>query len=255
MDELKTKMQEYLAIREQYYSAWKAAEDESDAARIRSAELATAGFEAKKARFRAGEDQPAPAEIEWKNALSAEKEAQDAERHARLAFYIAHDNAKRATMEYLREAAAEILSRYAGKAYGEKTREKIAAEAAEKTGFRMYINATRASSEIKFYPVQYQPGPREEYIIGYYTAAQGDPAPALIDNKIQKTSPETWKLYYCDEYHAGTPAEAAAAVEAAHAEALKAYAAFEAAAEKYNALRPANARSINAVNNRPDRIF
>lgn len=114
MDELKTKMQEYLAIREQYYVAWKAAEDESDAARIRSAELATAGFEAKKARFHAGEDQPAPAEIEWKNALSAEKEAQDAERRARLAFYIAHDNAKRATMEYLREAAAEILSRYTG---------------------------------------------------------------------------------------------------------------------------------------------
>ena len=251
----KTNMEKYVEIRNQYYNEWKAAEAASDAARIRSAELATAGFEAKKARYKAGEDQPAPAEKEWKEALNAEKAAQDAERHARLAFYIAHDDAKRATLEYLREAAAEILGRYTGKAYGEKTRDKIAAEAAEKTGYRMYINANRASSEIKFYPVQYQPGPREEYIIGYYTAAQGDPAPALIDNKIQKTSPETWKLYYCNEYHTGTPAEAAAAVEAAHAEALKAYAAFEAAAEEYNKLRPANARSIAAACNRPDRIF
>lgn len=251
----KTNMEKYVEIRNQYYNEWKAAEAASDAASIRSVELATAGFEAKKARYHAGEDQPAPAEKEWKEALNAEKAAQDAERHARLAFYIAHDNAKRATLEYLREAAAEILSRYTGKAYGEKTRDKIAAEAAEKTGYRMYINANRASSEIKFYPVQYQPGPREEYIIGYYTAAQGDPAPALIDNKIQKTSPEPWKLYYCSEYHTGTPAEAAAAVEAAHAEALKAYAAFEAAAEEYNKLRPMNARSIAAACNRPDRIF
>lgn len=123
----KTNMEKYVEIRNQYYNEWKAAEAASDAARIRSAELTTAGFEAKKARYKAGEDQPAPAENEWKSALSAEKEAQDAERHARLAFYIAHDDAKRATLEYLREAAAEILIRYTGKAYGEKTRDKIAA--------------------------------------------------------------------------------------------------------------------------------
>ena len=37
----KTNMEKYVEIRNQYYNEWKAAEAASDAARIRSAELAT----------------------------------------------------------------------------------------------------------------------------------------------------------------------------------------------------------------------
>ena len=256
IEDLKKAMDAREEIRSAYYAEWKQAEHESAEAQAVSIDLHTASWQARIARRKAGEETPSAAEKAYDAALEDEARKEARERSARLAYYIAADNAKRATLEYLTAAAVETLRPYTGKPYGPKTEQKISEEHAARTGYRMHISEEYARSIIRFYPAQWTPGPREDMEISYYHAAEGGPAPALVDNKIQETTPETWRPSYCTEYHDdGTPAEIAAAVEAAHAEALKAYSAFETAAAKYNALRPLNTKSISAAANRPYGIF
>lgn len=238
------------AIESACYDAWKQAEQSSTTA---SAAL-SAAIDAKfAARRNTGE---AWTQADQKQLDERREYAADAEKKenaARLAYYISADNARRALIEELTETACEILNKYSGKPYGEKTSEKISAEIEARTQYRAYIKAEYCRSTISFYPSAWS-SRRDTVEASYYTAAESDPAPVLIDNKIQRTTPEQWKPDYCDPYKDdGTPEEIAAAVIQAYREAEAAYKAYQTAQSKYNALTPTKARRIDC--NGPRGLF
>lgn len=233
------------------YNAWKQAEQSSTTA---SAAL-SAAIDAKfSARRNTGE---AWTQADQKQLDERREYAADAEKKenaARMAYYISADNARRALIEELTGTACEILNNYSGKPYGEKTREKISAEIEARTKYRAYIKAEYCKSEITFYPSATYNSYANRLETSYYHSTETDPAPILIDNKIQPTTTENWKPSYCDPYKDdGTPEEIAADVIQAYKEAEAAYKAYQAAQSKYNALAPTQARRIDC--NGPRGLF
>ena len=84
----------------------------------------------------------------------------------------------------------EVLNKYSGKPYGEKTRSKISEEINERCGVRCYITGKYYSSdEITIYTG-----------LNDYNISLGYPGNSelkfLIDNKIQAVEPEQLQLYY-----------------------------------------------------------
>lgn len=230
------------AIESACYDAWKQAEQRSTTA---SAALSAAIDTKFSARRNTGEPWTPEAQIQLDERREYAADAEKKENAARMAYYISADNARRALIEELTGTACEILNKYSGKPYGEKTREKISAEIEARTKYRAYIKAEYCRSTISFYPSAWS-SRRDTVEASYYTAAESDPAPILIDNKIQRTTPEQWKPDYCDPYKDdGTPEEIAAAVIQAYREAEAAYKAYQAAQSKYNALTPTQARRID----------
>lgn len=239
------------AIESAYYDAWKQAEQSSTTASTALSAAIDAKFAA---RRNTGE---AWTQADQKQLDERREYAADAEKKehaARMAYYISTDNAHRALIEELTATACEILNKYSGKPYGEKTREKISAEIEARTQYRAYIKTEYCRSTITFYPSAAYNSYANRLETGYYHAAENDPAPILIDNKIQPTEPGNWKPCYCDLYKDdGTPDEIAAAVIEAYREAEAAYKAYQAAQSKYNALTPTAARRIDC--NGPRGLF
>lgn len=237
-------------IEDACYDAWKQAEQKSTTANA----ALNAAIDAKfSARRNTGE---AWTQADQKQLDERREYAADAEKKenaARIAYYISADNARRALIEELTKTACEILNKYSGKPYGEKTREKISAEIEARTQYRAYIKSEYYRSTISFYPSAW--GSRRDTVeASYYTTAESDPAPILIDNKIQPTTPEQWKPDYCDPYKDdGTPEEIAAAVIQAYRTAEAAYKSYQTARSAYNALTPTKARGID--NNGPIGMF
>jgi hypothetical protein len=247
MEVYKMSYAERAAIMEKYRAAWKDAEKISSAAAEAMSAALNEKWDARRAAHKNGEkfekDPAQEARIDELTAEAARKEKD--ENRARLAYYISADNAKRALIEGMTRSAVEILNKYAGKPYGEKTREKISAEIADCTGYRAYIKDEYLRSTITFYPGKWTPGPREDLQASYYHAAENSPTPILKDNKIQRTAPETWTPDFCKPYNDnGTPAEIAADVIRLYKEAEAAYNAWNAARSAYNAIRPEKARRI-----------
>lgn len=233
------------------YDAWKQDEQRSTTA---SAAL-SAAIDAKiAARRNTGE---AWTQADQKQLDERREYAADAEKKenaARLAYYISADNARRALIEELTGTACEILNKYSGKPYGEKTREKISAEIEARTQYSAYIKSEYCRSTITFYPKAAYNRYASRLETSYYHSAETDPAPILIENKIQPTAPENWKPDYCDPYKDdGTPEEIAAAVIEAYREAEAAYKTYQTAQSKYNALTPTQARRIDC--NGPHGLF
>lgn len=100
------------------------------------------------------------------------------------------NNARVALFNELKPIIAEVLSKYNGKPYGEKTRDKISAEINERVGVRCYIVAEYLhSQQINIYT-----GSNDFNItLGYPGNSE---LKFLVDNKIQPTEPEQFQLYY-----------------------------------------------------------
>lgn len=233
------------------YDAWKQAEQGSTTA---SAAL-SAAIDAKfTARRNTGEPWTPEAQKQLDERREYAAAAEKKENAARLAYYISADNARRALIEELTGTACEILNKYSGKPYGEKTREKISAEIEARTQYSAYIKTEYCRSTITFYPSAAYNRYANRLEASYYHAAETDPAPILIENKIQPTTPENWKPDYCDPYKDdGTPDEIAAAVIQAYREAEAAYKAYQTAQSKYNAITPTQGRRIDC--NGPRGLF
>ena len=100
------------------------------------------------------------------------------------------NNARVALFNELKPVIAEVLSKYNGKPYGEKTRDKISTEINERAGVRCYIVAEYLhSQQINIYT-----GSNDFNItLGYPGNSE---LKFLVDNKIQPTEPEQFELYY-----------------------------------------------------------
>lgn len=111
------------------------------------------------------------------------------------------NNARVALFHEITPVITEVLNKYAGKPYGEKTRDKISAEINERCGVRCYITGKYYNSdEISIYT-----GSND------YNISLGYPGNSelkfLIDNKIQAVESEQLQLYYIKrEYFEDIPA-------------------------------------------------
>lgn len=114
----------------------------------------------------------------------------------RAARRLIQNNARVALYHDVLPVVLEVLQKYAGKPYGEKTREKIAQEVKARTGARAYISSRYGSDEINIYPDTFGTtynitcGPRPEKV--------KDDVPRLLDekNRITPQPAELFKLFY-----------------------------------------------------------
>jgi hypothetical protein len=120
--------------------------------------------------------------------------ASEKKKDLQITLKILKSNAKIALFNEVLPVALEILKKYAGKPYGEKTRDKIAEEVKAATNCRFYINSRYGSHSYEIYPVA---GFGNEYNISCGTEyTDGSKKPLLFDNKIQTISFEEIALYY-----------------------------------------------------------
>lgn len=111
-----------------------------------------------------------------------------------LTIKILKNNAKIALFNDVLPVALEILAKYSGKPYGEKTRQKISDEIKEKTGCRFYIESHYGSQSFEVYPVE-RGGNGYNISCGTdYT--DGCKKPLLVNNKIQLVTFDELALYY-----------------------------------------------------------
>ena len=113
-----------------------------------------------------------------------------------IALKILQNNAKIALFNEVMPVALEILSKYNGKPYGTKTKQKISDEVKEKTNCRFYISSHYDSDSFDIYPSDVS----NEYSINCGTAyTNGSQKQVLIDNKIQPVKFEEIQLYYINK--------------------------------------------------------
>ena len=116
---------------------------------------------------------------------------------------ILQNNAKIALFNEVMPVVLEVLSKYNGKPYGTKTKQKISDEIKEKTNCRFYISSRYGSDSFNIYPNDVN----TEYNIDCGTVyTNGSQKQILIDNKIQPVKFEEVQLYYIDsEYVTDIP--------------------------------------------------
>ena len=106
---------------------------------------------------------------------------------------ILQNNAKIALFNEVMPVALEVLSKYNGKPYGTKTKQKISDEVKEKTNCRFYISSRYDSDSFDIYPSDAS----NEYNISCGTDyTNGSHKQILIDNKIQPVKFEEVQPYY-----------------------------------------------------------
>jgi hypothetical protein len=141
---------------------------------------------------------------------------------------ILKDNARRAYYAEVMPAALEIINSYAGKSYGEKTKEKIRQALISRANCSVYITASRYTDSITLVPLNENGFSGTMFNYGefeiYTKGENGDRKKIITDNnKIQALTMEDLYLSDCAEYVDDVPARAA--------EIKKAYFAIQAAEE------------------------
>ena len=129
-----------------------------------------------------------------------------------IALKILQNNAKIALFNEVMPVALEVLSKYNGKPYGEKTRQKISDKVKEKTNCRFYISARfcRFYISARFGFDSFDIYPSEVGKVYDITCGtvytNGSQKQILIDNKIQSVKFEEVQLYHIDrEYVTDVP--------------------------------------------------
>lgn len=116
--------------------------------------------------------------------------AEKATKNLSLTIKFMQNNARIALFHDVMPVLLDILSKYKGKPYGEKTREKIAKELEERIGARAYIGTRYDTDEIRIYP--------SNSFGNTYTITVGTKPNehVLIDNKIQLLPLESFSIWY-----------------------------------------------------------
>lgn len=166
---------------------------------------------------------------------AAEKYAAECRRNEdlQMAVEILKDNAAQAFFAENIGSICSIWSKYAGKPCGEKTAEKIRREMFETLGVRVWISNKYSDACITCYFDAPAPFRGLEFCTSRTT--NGEAIPALINNKIQPLSPDSFRVYCCGAYVDDVPAHVQA-IREAHERARAAEAAFTEAVTTYNNL-------------------
>lgn len=155
-------------------------------------------------------------------------------KNLQITIKILKNNAKIARFNEVMPVALEVLAKYSGKPYGEKTRQKISDEVQQKTNCRFYIGSHWGSHSFEVYPVD---GFGNEYNISCGTEyTDGSKKPLLIDNKIQLVTFDEIALYYISREYVENIPERVEAIKAAFLEAVAKQEELQAACSRFNAL-------------------
>lgn len=147
-----------------------------------------------------------------------------------LARKILKNNAKIALFNEVLPVALEILKKYSGKPYGEKTREKIAEEIKAATNCRFYIG----SQSFEIHPAE---NCGYDYNISCGTKyTDGNKKPLLIGNKIQLVTFDELELYYISNDYVEDVPRRAKELKAVYKEAVAKQKELEHICNRFNAL-------------------
>lgn len=147
---------------------------------------------------------------------------------------ILKNNAKVALFNDVLPVALEILKKYSGKPYGEKTRDKIAEEVKAATNCRFYISSRYGSHSFEVYPVD---AFGNDYNISCGTEyTDGNKKPLLLDNKIQLVTFDEIALYYISREYVEDIPEHIKELKTLYREAVAKQKELETVCNKYNAL-------------------
>lgn len=147
---------------------------------------------------------------------------------------ILKSNAKIALFNEVLPVALEILAKYNGKPYGEKTKQKISDEVKAATNCSFYISSRWSSHSFEVYPVD---GFGNDYNITCGTEHKdGRQKPLLIDNKIQLATFDEIALYYIPREYVEDIPQRVEAIKAAHADAVAKQEELKAACDCFNTL-------------------
>ena len=169
-------------------------------------------------------------EVAENDMIKASEEKKDLQ----ITLKILKSNAKIALFNEVIPVALEVLKKYAGKPYGEKTKEKISDEIKEKTNCRFYITSRWDSYSFNIYPMD---GFGNDYNITCglkYT--NGEQKPLLIDNKIQLVTFDEIEIYYIAREYVADISQRVDAIKAAYLEAVAKQEELKAACDRFNAL-------------------
>lgn len=185
--------------------------------------------------------------IARKSGTNAEFDAAEAAYKAAEEKYTAeckHNEEQQMAVEILKDNAAQaffaeniggicsIWSKYAGKACGEKTADKIRKELFETLGVRIWVSNKYSDACITCYFDTGAPFRSLEFCT---KRPNGEAIPALVNNKIQPLSPDVFRVYNCGAYVNDVAAHVQA-IREAHDKAREAEAAFTNAVSVYNNL-------------------
>ena len=168
--------------------------------------------------------------------------ASEEKKDLQITIKILKNNAKIALFNEVIPVALEVLKKYAGKPYGEKTKEKISDEIKEKTNCRFYITYRWDSYSFDIYPMD---GFGNDYNItcgSKYT--NGEQKPLLIDNKIQLITFDEIELYYISRAYVEDIPQRVEDIKAAYAEAVAKQEELKAACDRFNALAVGDIKNI-----------
>lgn len=129
----------------------------------------------------------------YKDYLTDLKKAEETTKNLSLTIKFLQNNARISLFHDVMPVLLDILSKYKGKPYGEKTREKIAKELEERIGARAYISTRYDTDEIRIYP--------SNSFGNTYTITVGTKPNEhiLIDNKIQILPIESFPIWYINK--------------------------------------------------------
>lgn len=138
-------------------------------------------------------------------------------------------NAQIALFNETMPVALEVLSKYNGKPYGTKTRQKISDEVKEKTNCRFYISSRYSFDEFDIYPSEVG----NEYNI---TCGIRNQKQILIDNKIQPVTFEKVQPYYINREYVTDIPQRVEAIKAAYKDAVTKQEELQSACDRFNSL-------------------
>ena len=138
------------------------------------------------------------ARVEKHKELSAQLvEAAERVRDLKISVALLKNNAKLALFAEVVPVALEVLAKYNGKPYGEKTREKISTEIKNRTGCLFWIGDRYGSNEYRICPVD-----RYGFDITVGTRREnGQSKPLLVDNKIQLVTVDDLTVQYINKHY------------------------------------------------------
>ncbi len=168
----------------------------------------------------------------YEDAAPALAECAECIRRLKLEKLILQNNARVALFNEVMPVALEVLKKYIGKPYGEKTKQKISDEVEEKTGCRFYIDKKYSSYDYTIYSDR-----SDEYNIACGTKySDGTRKLLLIDNKIQSVDFSDLEIYYISDTYIEDVSGRIKDILAKHQEAFKLKEQLEKICSEYNHL-------------------
>lgn len=147
---------------------------------------------------------------------------------------ILKNNAKIALFNEVLPVALEILKKYSGRPYGEKTREKIAEEIKAATNCCFYIGSRYDSHSFEVYPMN---GFGNDYNISCGTDyTDGCKKPLLVNNKIQLVTFDELALYYISREYIEDVPQRVEELKAVYKKAVAAQKELKYICDRYNSL-------------------